>query len=80
MLRRKITINQAEMPRHDNSAFNGVPSNNYTNSSNNIGYVVSLQKGQPSWVHTVATLFDDDYDEIAYFRQFKKSPSEKVLI
>ena len=33
------------------------------------------QEGQPSWVHIVATLFDDDYDEIAYFRQFKKSPS-----
>ena len=32
------------------------------------------QKGQPSWVHIVATLFDDDYNEIVFFRQFKKSP------
>ena len=33
------------------------------------------QKRQPSWVHIVATLLDDDYDEITYFWQFKKSPS-----
>jgi len=30
-------------------------------------------------MHTVATLFDDDCDEIAYFRQFEQSNQSYVL-
>ena len=67
------------MPRHDNCVC--LPVSWVTIIQIQVAILATLfhsQKGQPSWVHIVATLFDDDYDEIAYFRQFgqfKKSPS-----
>ena len=66
------------MPRHDNCVH--LPVSWVTIIQSQVTVLVFTlfhsQKGQPSWVLiSVATLFDDYYDEIAYFRQFKKSPS-----
>ena len=64
------------MPRHDNCVC--LPVSWVTITHIQVTILATLfhsQEGQPGWVHIVTTLFDDDYDEIAYFGQFKKSPS-----
>ena len=57
------------MPRHDNCVH--LPVSWVTITQIQVTILATLfhsQKRQPiSWVHIVATLFDDEYDEIAYF-------------